>query len=148
MSTPVYASHGGADGMVKVAWGRATAEKLKAKGLDLSFKEHSEMDHELGEEQARPRPGCLHTSTGGGGICRTSCIHGGPSQSWDCCGPSYFCITTNRRKDFRDRGTLIYQASTGQGCMQKESLSLVRCLPCFSEALEAQRALPRGLAAK
>lgn len=53
MSTPVYASHGGADGMVKVAWGRVTAEKLKAKGLDLSFKEHSELDHELGEEQAR-----------------------------------------------------------------------------------------------
>eukprot|EP00752_Nemacystus_decipiens_P001379 g1366.t1 len=51
VSTPVYASHGGADGMVKVAWGRATAEKLKARGLDLSFKEHSEMDHELGEEQ-------------------------------------------------------------------------------------------------
>lgn len=74
-STPVYASHGGADGMVHVAWGRATAEKLKAKGLDLSFKEHSEMDHELGEEQARPWLGCLgggnlaprHLFTGRGG---------------------------------------------------------------------------------
>ncbi|CAB1109745.1 unnamed protein product [Ectocarpus sp. CCAP 1310/34] len=52
--TPVYVTHGAADGMVKVAWGRATAEKLKAKtGLDLTFKEHVELDHELGEEQAR-----------------------------------------------------------------------------------------------
>ncbi|CAM9364137.1 unnamed protein product [Ectocarpus sp. 6 AP-2014] len=52
--TPVYVTHGAADGMVKVAWGRATAEKLKAKGgLDLTFKEHVELDHELEEEQAR-----------------------------------------------------------------------------------------------
>lgn len=50
---PVYASHGGADGMVNIAWGRATVERLKTKGFDLSFQEHSELDHELAEEQAR-----------------------------------------------------------------------------------------------
>ncbi|CBN76593.1 GI23857 [Ectocarpus siliculosus] len=50
--TPVYVTHGAADGMVKVAWGRSTAEKLKARGgLDLTFKEHVELDHELEEEQ-------------------------------------------------------------------------------------------------
>lgn len=50
---PVYASHGGADGMVDVAWGRATTERLKARGFDVRFTEHDGLDHELGERQAR-----------------------------------------------------------------------------------------------
>ncbi|CAN0430679.1 unnamed protein product, partial [Ectocarpus fasciculatus] len=74
--TPVYVTHGGADGMVKVAWGRSTAEKLKTKGktkggfhLDLTFKEHVELDHELGEEQARSFfvLGCWGGGGGAGG---------------------------------------------------------------------------------
>eukprot|EP00904_Undaria_pinnatifida_P011588 jgi/Undpi1/755/HiC_scaffold_10.g04219.m1 len=51
MRTPVYSSHGTADGMVKAAWGRATAERLRGRGLDMSFTEHDGLDHELGEEQ-------------------------------------------------------------------------------------------------
>lgn len=51
-STPVYASHGRADGMVDFAWGIATADRLRAGGItDLTFREHGELDHELGEEQ-------------------------------------------------------------------------------------------------
>ncbi|CAN0108433.1 unnamed protein product, partial [Laminaria digitata] len=51
IGTPVYSSHGTADGMVKAAWGRATAERLRGRGFDLSFAEHDGLDHELGEAQ-------------------------------------------------------------------------------------------------
>ncbi|CAM9156815.1 unnamed protein product [Pylaiella littoralis] len=73
--TPVYASHGGADGMVSVTWGRATVERLKTKGFDIELKEHNELDHELGGEQIRgllewisaivARPGFGHSTTVG-----------------------------------------------------------------------------------
>ena len=49
---PVYISHGSKDGMVEVAWGRATAERLKARGFDVNFVEHEGLDHEVGGEQA------------------------------------------------------------------------------------------------
>ncbi|CAN0359620.1 unnamed protein product [Ascophyllum nodosum] len=48
---PVYISHGSKDGMVEVAWGRATAERLKARGFDVNFVEHEGLDHEVGGEQ-------------------------------------------------------------------------------------------------
>lgn len=51
--TPVYSSHGSADGLVQASWGRSTAERLRGiAGLDeLQFTEHDGLDHELGEKQ-------------------------------------------------------------------------------------------------
>lgn len=56
--TPVYSSHGSADGLVQASWGRSTAERLRGiAGLDeLQFTEHDGLDHELGEKQASTPP--------------------------------------------------------------------------------------------
>lgn len=50
---PVYVSNGEQDSMVKVDWGRTTAERLRGRGFDVRFAEHEGLDHEIGREQAR-----------------------------------------------------------------------------------------------
>lgn len=39
--------------MVKIDWGRTTAERLRGKGFDVRFAEHEGLGHEISGEQAR-----------------------------------------------------------------------------------------------
>lgn len=123
VSTPVYASHGGADGMVKVSWGRATAQKLKAKGLDLSFKEHSEMDHELGEEQARPRlrSSYVYWEDNCCAVVHTPSVHVGRCHQTEG-PPSYVRITANPRKAYGDGPRQFVGLSPAPGGRKKEGV--------------------------
>lgn len=50
---PVYVSHGEEDSMVKIDWGRTTAERLRGKGFDVRFAELEGLGHEISGEQAR-----------------------------------------------------------------------------------------------
>ncbi|CAM9583733.1 unnamed protein product [Discosporangium mesarthrocarpum] len=51
MATPVYISHGAADGMVMPEWGYLTSERLRNRGFTTSHVEHPGLEHELGKGQ-------------------------------------------------------------------------------------------------
>lgn len=44
---PIFMAHGEADGFIRPAWGRATAERLKKMGMSVRFESLPRMGHEL-----------------------------------------------------------------------------------------------------
>ena len=42
---PIFMGHGDSDPLVKPAWGRETAERLKSKGFDVEFRSYPGLEH-------------------------------------------------------------------------------------------------------
>lgn len=47
VSPPVYMAHGAADGFVRPAWGRGTADKLGKMGVDVRWRKYDGLRHEM-----------------------------------------------------------------------------------------------------
>lgn len=51
LKTPVFMGHGDADQVVKYAWGKATAEKLREWGWDVKFKTYEGFPHSVAPQE-------------------------------------------------------------------------------------------------
>lgn len=48
---PLYQRHGDSDGYILPAWGQATAERLRAEGVDVDFALEPNLDHSMGGDE-------------------------------------------------------------------------------------------------